>query len=52
MSEFQSEKMIVYVGGLDDSVDTKILHSAFIPFGEIKSVEIPLDPTTGNIVLI
>lgn len=41
-----NEKLIIYVGGLDDSVTDKLLHSAFIPFGEIKTIEIPLDHTT------
>ena len=45
----QSEKLIIYIGGLDDTVDEKILHSAFIPFGEIKSIELPLDPSTGKL---
>jgi RNA recognition motif-containing protein len=41
-----TEKLILYIGGLDDSVTEKILHSAFVPFGEIKSVEVPIDFTT------
>lgn len=35
------KKNIVYVGGLDDAVSEEILHAAFIPFGELKSVQIP-----------
>eukprot|EP01036_Dinobryon_divergens_P029971 gene29973-39148_t len=34
---------IIYVGGLEAQVTEEILHSAFIPFGEIKSVQIPKD---------
>ena len=34
---------ILYVGGLESQVTEEILHSAFIPFGEIKSVQIPKD---------
>ena len=30
----------VYVGGLDESVTEDILHAAFIPFGDLKSVQI------------
>jgi len=41
-----SDKLVIYVGGLDDSIDEKILHAAFIPFGEIKTIEMPLDHTT------
>lgn len=41
-------KNVVYVGGLEESVNEAIVHSAFIPFGEIKDVNIPLDNTTGK----
>lgn len=34
---------MIYVGGLDDAVTEEILHSAFIPFGELKSIQIPKD---------
>ena len=34
-------KRIVYVGGLEDSVDEKVIHAAFIPFGPIVEVELP-----------
>lgn len=33
-------------GGLDDTVNEAVLHAAFIPFGDIKDVNIPLDQTT------
>ena len=33
----------LYVGGIDDSVTEEILHAAFIPFGELKSIQIPKD---------
>ena len=49
MTDNISDKQVVYVGGLDDSVDEKILHAAFIPFGEIKSIELPLDFTTRKL---
>ncbi|KAI8093651.1 peptidyl-prolyl cis-trans isomerase E [Halteromyces radiatus] len=39
-----SSKTILYVGGLDESVTQSILHAAFIPFGELVSVELALDP--------
>ena len=47
-----NDKPVVYVGGLDDQVDEKVLHSAFIPFGEIKTIEMPLDHTTGKYFLL
>mmetsp|Transcript_9389 Transcript_9389/g.10852 ORF Transcript_9389/g.10852 Transcript_9389/m.10852 type:complete len:149 (-) Transcript_9389:114-560(-) len=39
-------KTTVYVGGLDESVNEAFLHAAFVPFGDIKDVNIPLDHTT------
>lgn len=30
-------------GGLEENVDEAIVHAAFIPFGDIKDVNIPLD---------
>ena len=36
-------KRTVYVGGLAEEVDEKVLHAAFIPFGDIIDVQIPLD---------
>jgi len=36
-------KRTIYVGGLAEEVDEKILNAAFIPFGEIVDVQIPLD---------
>jgi RNA recognition motif. (a.k.a. RRM, RBD, or RNP domain) len=33
-------------GGLAEEVDEKILHAAFVPFGDIKDVKTPLDMAT------
>lgn len=41
-------KTTLYVGGLEDSVNESMLHAAFIPFGEIKDVNVPLDHATGK----
>ena len=41
-------KTTLYVGGLEETVNDSILHAAFIPFGEIKDVNIPLDHATGK----
>mmetsp|Transcript_35181 Transcript_35181/g.77011 ORF Transcript_35181/g.77011 Transcript_35181/m.77011 type:complete len:123 (-) Transcript_35181:95-463(-) len=38
----------LYVGGLDDNVDRAMLQAAFLPFGEIRTVEIPSDNKTGK----
>jgi peptidyl-prolyl isomerase E (cyclophilin E) len=42
-------KMLIQsVGGLAEEVNEKILHSAFITFGEIVDLVVPLDPATRN----
>ena len=40
----QQQKRTLYVGGLEDDVDEKTLHAAFIPFGDIVEVQIPTAP--------
>ena len=34
-------------GGLAEEVTEKILHSAFLPFGDLIDIQIPLDYETG-----
>lgn len=41
-----ANKRMVYVGGLAEEVDEKVLHAALIPFGDITDVQIPLDYST------
>lgn len=36
-------------GGLAEEVDEKVLHAAFIPFGDITDIQIPLDYETGKV---
>ena len=36
------------IAGLDEQVDDKILLAAFIPFGVVKEVSIPIDAGTGK----
>lgn len=43
-----STKNVLYVGGLDESVDENVLRSAFVPFGFVKDVSTPLDFETGK----
>lgn len=38
-----SEKRTIYVGGLDDQVTEKLLNDAFVPFGDIVEIQIPID---------
>eukprot|EP00656_Telonema_subtile_P043376 TRINITY_DN49738_c0_g1_i2.p1 TRINITY_DN49738_c0_g1~~TRINITY_DN49738_c0_g1_i2.p1 ORF type:complete len:173 (-),score=45.98 TRINITY_DN49738_c0_g1_i2:359-877(-) len=40
------DKRTVYVGGLDEHVDESILKSAFVPFGDVTTVNVPLEHTT------
>merc|ERR1712167_433952 len=46
MGETNQDKRTLYVGGLEENVDEPILHSAFIPFGDIVDVNIPIEQTT------
>ncbi|KAM3580814.1 Peptidyl-prolyl cis-trans isomerase cyp10 [Umbelopsis sp. WA50703] len=48
MSINPESKTTVFVGGLDQEVTEKLLYSAFIPFGDIISVQIPPDPSSSN----
>ncbi|XP_059810618.1 peptidyl-prolyl cis-trans isomerase E [Hypanus sabinus] len=41
-----STKRVLYVGGLAEEVDEKVLHAAFIPFGDVMDIQIPLDYET------
>lgn len=43
MLQFILHILFIILGGLAEEVDEKILHAAFIPFGEIVDVQIPLD---------
>ncbi|XP_060523881.1 peptidyl-prolyl cis-trans isomerase E [Cylas formicarius] len=38
-----AHKRTIYVGGLAEEVDEKILKAAFIPFGDIVDIQMPLD---------
>lgn len=37
-------------GGLADEVDVDILKAAFVPFGDVKDVQIPPDPQNAGVV--
>lgn len=49
---FVERKNILYVGGLDDAVSEEILHAAFIPFGDLKSIHIHREASTSTSILI
>lgn len=41
-------KTTLYVGGLAENVNEEILQAAFLPFGNLKDINIPLDHATGK----
>ena len=41
MTDAARLKATIYVGGLDNAVDEKVLADAFLPFGEIVEVSLP-----------
>lgn len=44
LSEIMSnDKRTVYVGGLADEVTERLLNNAFIPFGDIADIQMPVD---------
>lgn len=38
-----NDKRTVYVGGLADEVTERLLNNAFIPFGDIADIQMPVD---------
>ncbi|KAG7400283.1 hypothetical protein PHYBOEH_006420 [Phytophthora boehmeriae] len=46
MAMNKADKRALYVGGLDKQVTEEGLYTAFVPFGPIKSTQIPLDYST------
>lgn len=49
MSRAEVQKVLgLFAGGLAEEVDDKVLHAAFIPFGDITDIQIPLDYETGK----
>lgn len=38
-----SDKRTIYVGGLADDVNEKLINDAFIPFGDIADIQMPVD---------
>lgn len=43
-----NRKRTIYVSGFGEEVDEKVLTMAFIPFGEIVGVSIPIDHESGK----
>ena len=45
-SKQKADKRVLYVGGLEESVTDKLVHAAFVPFGEIQQIDVPMDQAT------
>jgi peptidyl-prolyl isomerase E (cyclophilin E) len=43
-----AHKRMLYIGGLDDAVTEDLVRAAFIPFGEILSINLPADAVSSN----
>eukprot|EP00118_Oscarella_pearsei_P003958 m.16449 g.16449 ORF g.16449 m.16449 type:complete len:302 (+) comp26939_c0_seq1:41-946(+) len=43
-----ANKRVLYIGGVAEEVDEKILQAAFIPFGDIKDIQMPLEYNSGK----
>ena len=48
----QQAQCTIYVGGLDNEITSTILHAAFLPFGEIIHISLPIDPSTSYVFII
>ena len=48
MYALSSNQRVLHVAGLDDSVTKDVLIGAFSVFGEIQSVDIPIDSQSGK----
>ncbi len=48
MDAVSSNQRVLHVAGLDDSVTKDVLIGAFSVFGEIQSVDIPIDSQSGK----
>lgn len=46
-----TEKYIIYIGSLGEEINKKIIQAAFITFGEIKTIDIPYDPSSRKFIL-
>mmetsp|Transcript_3114 Transcript_3114/g.7331 ORF Transcript_3114/g.7331 Transcript_3114/m.7331 type:complete len:135 (-) Transcript_3114:379-783(-) len=44
----KNDKRTLYVGGLEEDVTVETLRAAFIPFGDLVDVNIPLDNQKGT----
>lgn len=47
---FVIRRNVVYVGGLAEQANEDILHAAFIPFGILKSIQIPREMANSKCI--
>jgi hypothetical protein len=45
-------KRTLYVGNIDETATEELIRAAFIPFGEIVSIDIPVDSFTSILLFI
>lgn len=43
-----AKQRTVYIGGLDEAVTVAVLRAAFLPFGEVKAVDVPIENVSGK----
>ena len=43
LCKIMTARKALYVGGIDQNVTQEVLHAAFVPFGELRDVHIPMD---------
>ncbi|KAF1335504.1 Peptidyl-prolyl cis-trans isomerase e, partial [Globisporangium splendens] len=44
----KKNKRTLYVGGLEKQVTEQMLYAAFVPFGPLKGVQVPMDYATQS----
>jgi peptidyl-prolyl isomerase E (cyclophilin E) len=48
MSQGQASRRALYIGGLDTAVTETTLRAAFLPYGPIQHIDIPMDYQAGT----
>lgn len=46
IKEMSNDKRTVYVGGISDEVNEQLIRDAFIPFGDIVDIQMPIEYET------
>ena len=48
MSQAPTSRRALYIGGIDNSVSESTLRAAFVPFGPIQHIDMPMDYAAGT----